>query len=30
LSFVIVILYGSKIYWGLWLKVKGNWRAELQ
>jgi hypothetical protein len=25
---IIVYVYGSKFYWGLWLRTHGNWRVE--
>ena len=25
---VLVWVYGSKFYWGLWLRARGNWKVE--
>jgi hypothetical protein len=25
---ILVYVYGSKFYWGLWLRTHGNWRVE--
>jgi hypothetical protein len=25
---IIVLVYGNKIYWGLWLRIRGSWKVE--
>jgi hypothetical protein len=24
----LILVYGSKFYWGLWLRIRGGWRVE--